>query len=75
MCEFITKKENMQYTSRMKNVKAILITDGTIHLSNNQQTLSKITGVPAKKINEILRGKRKTYNKWTFLYNDIENII
>lgn len=74
-CEFITQKENMQYTSRMRNVKAVLITDGTIHLSNNQQTLSKITGVPAKKINEILRGKRKTYNKWTFLYNDIENII
>lgn len=68
-CEFITQKENISYQNKMKKFKAIN-NNGEIFYSNNQKQFSLFCGVPDKKINEILRKKRKSYHKWTFEYCD-----
>ena len=68
-CEFITQKENISYQNKMKKFKATN-NNGEVFYSNNQKQFSLFCGVPDKKINEILRKKRKSYHKWTFEYCD-----
>ena len=77
-CEWLSQKENTAISNlkRQKNFKAVNQFGETFY-SNNQNEFSKICGFSSKKINEVLRKKRKTYKKWTFEYleNNNEDII